>query len=82
MKIIQGQKHLTCRRRMRELGHLILERRRPSEDNNMCFNTCWGGAKKRETDFSPFMPNAWTGDHRHKFKYTKFCLSVSKIKIL
>lgn len=45
----------------------------------MCFNSCWGGAKKRETDFSLsyLMPG-----QEHKFKYRKFCLNVSKIKTL
>lgn len=49
----------------------------------VCFNTCWGGAQKRETDFLSVILDARTGDHGHEFKYSKlFKGKQNKISLL
>lgn len=82
MKIIQGWKNLACKTRMGELGQLILEKRRFSQDLTSVFQYLLGRSKEDRDRLFFVMPDARTGNHGHKFKYRKFCLSVSKIRNL
>lgn len=82
MKIVRGWKHLACKRRMGELGQLILEKRMFSEALTSMFQYLLGRSKEERDRLFFIMPDARTGSHGRKFKYGKFCLSVSKIKNL
>lgn len=61
MKIPQGQKHLTHRRRMRELGQLIIEKRRLSEDLNNVFQFLLGRSKEERDRLLFVILDARTG---------------------
>lgn len=45
---MKGSEHLFCEERLKELGLLILEKRRFGGIFSMCRNTCWEGTQRME----------------------------------
>jgi len=55
-KMMKGLEHLSCEERLRELGLLNLEKKRPGGISSMYINTCTEGAKRTEPGSARWCP--------------------------